>query len=140
MIKRLKSLFVSLVAITPLLVPAMVPVMAHAQSFNPDGGLNCGAEINLSEAGDCPAPNGSEATETVNKNVSRALNLFSSVVGIIAVVMIIIGGVRYITSNGDSGNVNNAKNTILYAIIGLVVVALAQIIVRFVLARFAQNG
>ena len=140
MIKRLKSLIISLVAVTPMLAPVMVPAVVHAQEFNPSGGLSCGSDINLSEAGNCPTPDGAGATETVNKNVRLALNLFSSVVGIIAVVMIIIGGVRYITSNGDSGNVNNAKNTILYAIIGLVVVALAQIIVRFVLARFTTTN
>jgi hypothetical protein len=53
----------------------------------------------------------------------------------VAVVMIIIGGLKYITSGGDSGNVTGAKNTILYAIIGLVIVALAQFIVRFVLSK-----
>ena len=66
--------------------------------------------------------------------------MFSAIVGIIAVVMIIVGGIKYITSGGDSGNVTAAKNTILYAVIGLVVVALAQIIVKFVLGRFVGNG
>jgi hypothetical protein len=49
--------------------------------------------------------------------------------------MIIWGGLKYITSGGDSGNVTGAKNTILYAIIGLIIVALAQFIVRFVLSK-----
>jgi hypothetical protein len=49
--------------------------------------------------------------------------------------MIIIGGFKYITSGGDSNNVSSAKNTILYAIIGLIIVALAQTIVRFILGR-----
>jgi hypothetical protein len=49
--------------------------------------------------------------------------------------MIIIGGFRYITSGGKQESVTSAKNTILYAIIGLVIVALAQIIVRFVLSN-----
>jgi len=62
------------------------------------------------------------------------------IVAVIAVIMIIIGGVRYITSGGDSGNVTNAKNTILYAIIGLVVVALAQILVKFVLNKVSTAG
>jgi hypothetical protein len=47
----------------------------------------------------------------------------------------IYGGFKYITSGGDSGNVTAAKNTIMYALIGLVVVALAQLIVRFVLGK-----
>jgi hypothetical protein len=54
---------------------------------------------------------------------------------VVAVIMIIVGGLKYITSGGDSGNITSAKNTILYAIVGLIVVALAQIIVRFVLER-----
>ena len=57
------------------------------------------------------------------------------VIGMIAVIMIIIGGFKYITSGGDSGNVTGAKNTILYAIVGLVIVALAQFVVKFVLAK-----
>ena len=57
------------------------------------------------------------------------------VVGVIAVIMIIIGGLRYITSGGDSNNTKGAKDTILYAIIGLVVVAMAQVIVKFVLNK-----
>jgi hypothetical protein len=54
----------------------------------------------------------------------------------------IYGGFKYITSSGDSGNVTAAKNTIMYALIGLIIVALAQIIVRFVLAKSfqASNG
>jgi hypothetical protein len=54
--------------------------------------------------------------------------------------MIIVGGVKYITSQGESSNITAAKNTILYAVIGLVVVALAQIIVRFVLERFVGQS
>ncbi|MBX4197632.1 hypothetical protein KW801_03715 [Candidatus Saccharibacteria bacterium] len=47
--------------------------------------------------------------------------------------MIIVGGFRYITSGGNPESTKSARNTILYAIIGLVVVALAQLIARFVL-------
>jgi hypothetical protein len=75
------------------------------------------------------------ANTTIDGIIATVINLFSLVVGVVAVIMIIIGGLKYITSGGDSGNVTGAKNTILYAVIGLVVVALAQIIVRFVLNR-----
>lgn len=70
--------------------------------------------------------------DTIIKNV---IDIVSLIVGVAAVVMIIIGGLRYVTSNGDSGQVGNAKNTILYAVVGLVVVALAQVIVKFVVAK-----
>ena len=52
--------------------------------------------------------------------------------------MIIFGGFRYITSGGNDNNVSSAKNTILYAVIGLVIVALSQFIVRFVLNTATQ--
>lgn len=71
----------------------------------------------------------------VNNLVSAIINIMSIVVGIIAVVMIIIGGVKFITSGGDSAKVTSARNTILYAILGLMVVALAQFIVKFVLKK-----
>jgi len=67
--------------------------------------------------------------------LKHCINIFSVIVGVVAVIMIIFGGFRYITSGGDSGNISSAKQTIIFAIVGLVVVALAQIIVRFVLSR-----
>jgi hypothetical protein len=70
--------------------------------------------------------------------VKKIINLLSAVVGILAVIMIIVAGFRYITSGGRDEAVKGAKNTILYAIVGLVVVALAQIIVHFVLAKTHQ--
>lgn len=60
-------------------------------------------------------------------------NTILYIVGIIAVIMLIWGGIRYITSGGDSKKVTDAKNTILYAIIGLVIALLAFAIVNFVI-------
>ncbi|HSX27578.1 MAG TPA: hypothetical protein VLG25_02250 [Patescibacteria group bacterium] len=76
-----------------------------------------------------------DSSTKIDSLVRLAINIFSVVIGVIAVIMIIIGGLRYITSAGDSNAVSGAKNTLLYAIVGLVVVALAQVIVRFVLAK-----
>jgi multisubunit Na+/H+ antiporter MnhB subunit len=58
------------------------------------------------------------------------------VLGAIAVIMIVIGGIRYTLSNGESAAITGAKNTILYAVIGLVVALLAYAIVNFVLGAF----
>ncbi len=57
-------------------------------------------------------------------------------VGILSVIMVIIGGFRYVISAGDSNAVQGAKNTIMYALIGVVVAAFSQIIVTFVLSKF----
>jgi hypothetical protein len=65
--------------------------------------------------------------------IRNFLNIFSVVIGITAVIMIMVAGFKYITAAGDSGNITSAKHTLIYAIIGLIVVAFSQIIVQFVL-------
>lgn len=55
------------------------------------------------------------------------------VIGAISVIMLIWGGLRYIMSGGDSKKVTDAKNTVLYAIIGLIIAVLAYAIIHFVL-------
>jgi hypothetical protein len=75
--------------------------------------------------------NGSNTT--LNKVVAAGVNILSVAIGITAVVMIMVAGFKYITAGGDAGSIGSAKNTIIYAIVGLVIVALAQAIVRFVL-------
>lgn len=76
-----------------------------------------------------------EGDESFSFIARRIINLFSIVVGAVSVIMIIIGGFRYIISGGDSSGVQGAKNTILYAIVGLVIVVFAQVIIRFVLSN-----
>ena len=81
---------------------------------------------------------GQDATAAINNLIGDIINIFSLIVGVIAVIMIIVGGFRYITSGGDSTNISSAKNTIMYAIIGLIIVALSQTIVRFILGRVVE--
>jgi hypothetical protein len=71
----------------------------------------------------------------INCEIGRVVNILSSAVGVAAVIMVLVGGFRYITSGGSSEKVTSAKNTILYALIGVAVAALAQVLVRFVLSK-----
>ena len=64
---------------------------------------------------------------------TRIANVVLYIVGAISVIMLVWGGVRYIISGGDSKKITDAKNTILYAIIGLIIAVLAFAIVNFVL-------
>ena len=74
-------------------------------------------------------------TELIGDNgvFSRITNPVLLIVGLISVIMLVYGGLRYILSGGDSKKVTDAKNTILYAIIGLIISMLAYAIVHFVL-------
>ena len=67
-------------------------------------------------------------------------NTILYIVGIVAVIMLIIGGVKYVVSGGDSKKVTDAKNTVLYAIIGLVIAVFAYAIVNFVISALPYSG
>lgn len=129
MLKKIKQL----ITIAAFGAAALLPVAAVANvSAAPNIGEKVGQGTCLSTTEGCETGN---AEDTVNSLIEDVINIFSLVVGIVSVIMIIIGGFQYITSAGDSNKVGTAKNTILYAIIGLVIVALAQFIVQFVLHR-----
>lgn len=68
----------------------------------------------------------------VSNALGVAVNLLSVIVGIVAVIMVIIAGLKFVTSSGDTNKVASAKNSLIYAIIGLVVVAASQMLVHFV--------
>lgn len=117
---------------------ALVPSVAYADQIG-----NCLSQgssldnLNISPDG-CDPADTSEGTERIQNIVKMVINIFSVIVGVVAVIMIIWGGFKYITSGGDSGNITSAKNTIIYAIIGLVIVALAQFFVQFVLEQVVE--
>lgn len=71
--------------------------------------------------------------DTADKMANGIIKVVLSVVGVVAVVAMIIGGVMYIISSGDASKINRAKNIIMYGLIGLVVSLLAYAIVIFVL-------
>jgi hypothetical protein len=73
-----------------------------------------------------------------DNSITVIINSIIAVLGILAVVVIIIGGVSYMTSNGDASKVKKAKDTILYGVIGLIIVILSAAIVNFVIAKVTQ--
>lgn len=70
---------------------------------------------------------------------TNIINIALFIIGALAVLMLIIGGIRYTVSGGDTAAVTAAKNTILYAIIGIIVAILAYAIVNFVLVNLASS-
>ena len=112
-----------LTGVTSTLVALVLPGAASAQ-FRDDACLGITGDPNCATA----AP----GFESVWENV---LNLVSFVVGAIAVLMLIIGGIRFVVSNGDPGQVQSARNTVIYSLVGVVIALVARGIVTFVLNR-----
>ena len=78
--------------------------------------------------------------DDLSGSIVGILNGVIGVLGIVAVVVIIIGGIGYMTSAGDAGKVKKAKDTILYGVIGLIIVVLSFAIVNFVIANVIGNN
>jgi hypothetical protein len=70
---------------------------------------------------------------TVDGLIRNVVRLLIWAIGVISVIVIIISGIKYVTSDGDASKIKSAKDTILYAVVGLVVAILAYAIVEFVL-------
>ncbi len=137
---KLTNLVVAFTAVLMLGIGLTLSPTAAAVDCSNQAGLStqqaiqCGANGASGNTQDT-ATNSTQATNNLNTTISNLINTLSVVVGIVAVIMIIVGGFRYVTSGGKEESIKSAKNTIMYALIGLVIVALAQIIVQFVLNK-----
>ncbi len=120
--KTIKLALASLLLVPALAlgVSAIVPEAVSAVSLS-DG-------ISATEGDGVP-------TNLEDDVITTVVNVLLWIIGIISVVMLIIGGIRYAGSGGDSGAVSSAKNTILYAIIGLAIAIFAYAIVNWVLGE-----
>ena len=116
-----------------LAVPALVLSISAAPVFAADD-LSIRNGVDSSKSDEQPASLFGEGG--VFEIVSKVL-LF--IIGAVSVIMLIIGGIRYTVSQGDSSQVTAAKNTILYSIVGLVVAILAYAAVDFVIKNLAAN-
>ncbi|MEI9913688.1 MAG: hypothetical protein WDN66_01655 [Candidatus Saccharibacteria bacterium] len=140
MLRTLKNKIIMIVATMTLAVPMLIPLGAEAAcSTNVANGVGSGINATASSTNfDCGT--GGSITSGVKGLAKKVVDIFSVIVGIISVIMIIYAGFRYITSGGESGSVSSAKNTLIYAIIGLFIVVIAQVIVHYVLNTASSVG
>lgn len=97
-------------------------------------GFSSASALTLKEGAQAAKCDGCPADLFGNDGVFRQItSTILYIVGIIAVIMLIWGGIRYVISGGDSKKVTDAKNTVLYAIIGLIVAFLSFAIINFVI-------
>lgn len=78
---------------------------------------------------------GSNSILGVDGILMKAAGIVSIIIGLASVIMVIIGGLKYVLSQGDANSTNSAKNTVLYAAIGLAIAAMAQVIIAFIINR-----
>lgn len=127
----IKKTFGSVLAASVIAVAfAFTPITTPASAADCSGGINGGVSAGI----DC-ANNGQVPTTLFGNGsiFTTVVNVLLFIIGAISVIMLIWGGIRYTTSAGNASSVTAAKNTIMYAIIGLVIAFLAFAIVNWVL-------
>ncbi|MBX4199833.1 pilin [Candidatus Saccharibacteria bacterium] len=132
MLQKLKTLLLSISLLFSFSAPVLAAAPAFAVGTDIGGSLCKGSNLNLDN------PDVAGGTCTTDKTsftdiIRKVINILSVLVGAIAVIMIIIGGFRYVTSGGNDSSVAAARKTIMYALIGLLIVAFAQVVVHFIL-------
>ncbi len=120
----------------------VVQASSTASAATPTRATNCdSSDLSLQGGTACADPGTTAENLTGTGGIFQTVaNILLFLVGAIAVIMLIIGGLRYVTSNGDQNAVTGAKNTIMYAIIGIVVAFLAYAGVNFVTTQLAQGS
>lgn len=112
------ALMVVGVGLVPVMAPAVVGASAKTQLCQGATGTNT-----CTKAGE---------QNNLKVVITNVVNILLFIVGAVSVIMIVVGGLRYVTSGGDNSAVSGAKNTILYAVVGVVVAFMAYAIVNFV--------
>lgn len=129
MIQKIKLFTASLVVVA-LAVMAITPTQTYA--LNP-------LENTCNSTGSADNPVCQNQNESADNLIKTIINILLYIVGALAVIMLIWGGIRYVTSGGNSASLTAAKNTIMYALIGLVVAILAFAIVQWVFGQLAPK-
>ncbi len=120
----------------------LVPVLALGVSFLAPVVSPAFADVpSISDAAKDTKSDSQSSDLTGDQGVFKIItNVLLFIIGAVSVIMLIIGGIRYTVSGGDQNAVTGAKNTILYAIVGIVVALLAYAAVNFVLSSFGNEA
>lgn len=115
---NIQKLVTTAVAIATLVAPMAAHGVGLAQGVQPFAGTQGGS---------------------LTGAITTIVNIMLMIVGVIAAVMLVIGGVRYVVSQGEEDQTEQAKKTILYALIGLIVIGLSAVVVNFILGAVSGN-
>lgn len=133
--KKSIKLMVAGLMLVPALAFSLVTTQPAAALFNTQSVQNGADAGNGTGVGNCLFTGVGNCT---NGLFTTIINIMLYLIGALSVIMLIYGGIRYTISGGDSSAVTSAKNTILYAIVGIVVALLAYAIVNFVIGGIAN--
>lgn len=123
---RVRGLMVSLAILLGLLAPVAIPGAMYAVD---DASSQAACDAIIAAGGRC-SPGGTNSKGILGGLVGNIVSILIWSVGVIAIIVLLLGAYRYTTSAGDANKLKGAKDTIIYALIGIAVAVLAQVIVN----------
>lgn len=128
-----RRIFVRLAVMAGLLVGVFAPLPVYAGT-DPFAEVNCDGAASSSTV--CATrSNKSDPFTGPDGTLNKVANLFALIAGFAAVIFLVIGGIKYITSGGAADQISKAKQTIIYALVGLVVISASRAIIGFVIGK-----
>ena len=100
----------------------------------------CGEDSGYPDSVKAACGCGNSSSKELPDVVINIINIIIGISGIVAVVFIVIGGINYMTSTGDAGKVKKAKDTIIYAVIGLVICVLSLLLIIILIKKFKKTN
>lgn len=132
--RRLKQITLSLILALFAFTPVLAFDTVHAQISEASRNAACEG---------IGAGSGNQCTDTAGAGIGGlirvVIDIMSWITGLASMIMLIIGGFKFITSSGDSSKVSSARTTIIYALVGVAVVVLAQVLVSFVVTETSTD-
>ena len=120
--------------IISILAGGLILSPAGAGAYNSFNGVDCSDSTNAKSAV-CSSRTSGNPIAGADGLLADITKIVSFVAGVAAVILIVIGSIRYIVSGGDSANVKKAKDTVFYALVGIAVIVLARTLILFVLSK-----
>jgi len=119
------------------LAPALLGICilftpVSAAAWNPFGGVDCSSASTSAVCTRNPQGNPIAGPDGI---LIKITNIIAFIAGIAVVIMLIVGGLKYILADGESNDIVSAKNTIIYALVGILVIAVARTLIVFVISR-----
>jgi len=118
----------------------LIPVLGFGVALSVPAASVSAADCAVTVSGGAQCAKSESQKSNIGVVIKTITNVLLFIIGAVAVIMVIIGGIRYTTSNGDSSQVTAAKNTILYGVVGVIIALLAYALVSFVVDSFTKSA
>lgn len=126
-----RSFITKLILVISVLATSTLAPLPALAAYDPLGKVNC---TQAADSAACNRP-GTDPITGPDGILIKATNIIAIIAGVAAVIFLVLAGIKYITSNGAPDQISKAKESIIYALVGLVMIAISRAVIGFIIGR-----